>query len=87
MFVVAAVWLVGFLVAYSDLLEMIPGRRTQRLIGWLALGAFYVPFKYAPEDSGAALIEASSKVARKFTELIFDNMPSAPTTPPTTTTP
>jgi hypothetical protein len=87
MFVVAAVWLVGFLVAYSDLLDAIPGRRAQRLIGWLALGAFYVAFRYAPEDAGAVLIEASSKVAREFSELIFDNMPGAPTTPPTTTTP
>ena len=87
MFVVAAVWLVGFFVAYSDLLEAIPGRRAQRLIGWIVLGAFYVAFRYAPEDAGAVLIDASSKVAREFSDLIFENTPGAPTTPPTTTTP
>jgi hypothetical protein len=85
MVVVAAVWLVGFFVAYSDLLEAIPGRRAQRLIGWIVLGAFYVAFKYAPEDAGAVLIEAGQRAAKELSDLLFENLPGAPATPPTTT--
>lgn len=87
MFVVVAVWLVGFFVAYSDLLEAIPGRRVQRLIGWVALGAFYVAFRYAPEDAGAVLINASQRAAEKLSGLLFDNLPGGPTTTPGTTIP
>ena len=88
MFVVAAaVWLVGFFLAFSDLLDAIPGRRAQRVIGWVAVGSFYIAFKYAPDDAGATLIEASQKVAKQFTDMFIDRLPSDPTTPNPTTVP
>ena len=88
MFVVAgAVWLVGFFLAFSDLLDAIPGRRAQRVIGWVALGSFYIAFRYAPDDASAVVIEASQKVAKQFTDLFIDRLPSAPTTPTPTTVP
>ena len=82
--VVTALWLVGFFIAHSDLLDAIPGRRAQRVIGWVALGSFYVAFTYAPGDAGAVLIDASEKLAKKFTDLIMNSLPGHPTTPSTT---
>lgn len=82
--VTAAMWLVGFFIAHSDLLDAIPGRRAQRVIGWVALGSFYVAFKDAPGDAGAVLIDASQKLANKFTDLIVNSLPGRPTTPSTT---
>jgi len=88
MFVVAgAVWLVGFFLAFSDLLDAIPGRRVQRVIGWVALGSFYVAFKYAPDDAGAVLIEISQKAAKQFTDLFIDRLPRGRNVPTPTTTP
>ena len=84
--VTAAAWLVGFSIAHSDLLDAIPGRRVERVIGWVALGSLYVAFKYAPGDAGAVLIDTSQKLAKKFTDLIVNSLPGRPT-PPTATIP
>jgi hypothetical protein len=44
-----------------------------------------VAFKYAPEDAGAVLIEAGQRAAKELSDLLFENLPGAPATPPTTT--
>lgn len=83
--VTTAVWFVGFAIVYSDWFELIPGRRSQQVVGWVVLGAFYVAFRFDPAGAGDALTNASSQLLSPLLHM-FDHLPGIPTLPSTTVT-